>query len=267
MKNAELQQNILVIVPHSDDEILMFGGLIQRAVREQKTIHVCLVTNGDYEAATEEQGIARPRETIEGLKILGLPEKNIFLMGYADTGMPKPESFLWNLWEAADEDQVFPSHVGTHTYGPAEHPDFHSAVTGQPGNYTAKGFRGDLKRLLDLLNPDAVYTTHPKDAHGDHAGLYQFVAEQIGDRSLYTGFCHCAGGDAVWPLSGDCFTCPPDLGSEWDDGFRLVLTEEERSRKAQALEAHKAALKPDAVKFLRSFMKKDEIYLKTENEI
>ncbi len=266
MKNLELQNSILVIVPHSDDEILMFGGLIQRALREKKAVNVCLVTNGDYEATTEEEGIVRPRETIRGLEILGLPRKNIYLLGYADTGMPKTESFLWQLWENPDENQVLTSHVGNHTYGPQEHPDFHRTVFETAGDYTKAGIRKDLCLLLEMLNPDAVYTTHPQDAHGDHAGLYEFVAEQIGDRKLFTGFCHSVQGDGAWPLEGNHFTCPPDLKECWDEAWGLELTEAEAAGKAEALEAHQAALKPDAVEFLHSFMKKDEVYFQMENE-
>ena len=267
MTTHQISGNILVIVPHSDDEILMFGGLIQRALAEQKTVHVCLVTNGDYEASTYDEGIVRPQETIQGLKILGLPEENIYLLGYADTGMPKQESFLWRLWESRNADEVYESHVGTCTYGPENHPDFHSAEFGTQGAYTKKNLQTDIQRLMEKLQPQSVYTTHSLDAHGDHAGLYEFVKEAYGTRHLYTGFCHCSGGDSIWPLPGDRFTCPPDLQESKKCSEVLELSEAEAALKAAALEAHQAALKPDAVTFLRSFNKKDEIYFKTEESL
>lgn len=265
MERVQLNGTILVVVPHSDDEVILFGGLIQRALKEKCNVYVALVTNGDYEATTEAEGITRPMETIAGLQVLGLPETKLFLMGYADIGMPKPESFVWRLWEENEEEKVQPSHVGTHTYGCEKHPDFHSTQYGVPASYTKKAFREDLAELLRVVKPDMVFTTHPEDAHGDHAGLYQFLRE-LTDAKLYTAFCHNCLGDGAWPLPGKTFTCPPGMETEWARGIKLELTADEVENKRQALEKHKAALKPDAVDFLRSFVKGDEIYFPVEEQ-
>lgn len=264
MDHLQLNGTILVVVPHSDDEIILFGGLIQRALKEKHDVHVALVTNGDYEATTEEEGIIRPLETLAGLEVLGILEENIHLMGYADIGMPKAESFVWRLWESEDENHVEPSHVGVHTYGPANHPDFHSSRHGAPAHYTKKAFCEDLQELLNIVKPDMVFTTHPEDAHGDHAGLYQFLHEIVASEKLYTAFCHSYLGDVAWPLQGDHFSCPPDMEQQWETAVKLELTEAERLCKGNALENHKAALKPDAVDYLRSFIKQDEIYFPME---
>lgn len=264
MEQLQIKGTILVVVPHSDDEVILFGGLIQRALKEKHNVHVALVTNGDYEATTKAEGITRPLETLEGLKLLGLTGDNIYLMGYADIGMPKAESFVWRLWETEDENHAEPSHVGVHTYGLAHHPDFHTSKHGIPATYTKKNFREDLRGLLDSVKPDMVFTTHPEDAHGDHAGLYQFLREMIEPAKLYTAFCHSYLGDVAWPLQGKYFTCPPDMDEQWKYAVKLELTEEETRRKGEALEIHKTALKPDAVVYLRSFIKSDEIYFPME---
>lgn len=264
MEQLQINGTILVVVPHSDDEIILFGGLIQRALKENHDVYVALVTNGDYEATTEAEGITRPLETLEGLNILGLPKEKIYLMGYADIGMPKAESFVWRLWKAEDENRVEHSHVGIHTYGPIHHPDFHSSRHSVPAPYTKKAFREDLLELLNIVKPDMVFTTHPEDAHGDHAGLYQFLQEMVERRKLYTAFCHSYLGDVAWPVQGDNFTCPPDMEQQWQTAVKLELTESEHLLKGEALEVHKAALKPDAVDYLRSFIKHDEIYFPVE---
>lgn len=263
MEHLQLNGTILVVVPHSDDEIILFGGLIQRALKEKHDVHVALITNGDYEATTEEEGITRPLETLEGLRVLGLSEDRIHLMGYADIGMPKEESFVWRLWVSQNENHVEPSHVGVHTYGPANHPDFHSSRHSVPAPYTKKAFREDLLELLNVVKPDMVFTTHPEDAHGDHAGLYQFLREMVSG-TLYTAFCHSYLGDVAWPLQSAQFTCPPGMEEQWQRAVKLDLSEEERLCKGNALEVHKAALKPDAVVYLRSFIKSDEIYFPME---
>ena len=263
MEHLQINGTILVVVPHSDDEIILFGGLIQRALKENHDVHVALITNGDYEATTEEEGITRPLETLEGLRVLGLSEDRIHLMGYADIGMPKEESFVWRLWVSQNENHVEPSHVGVHTYGPANHPDFHSSRHSVPAPYTKKAFQEDLLELLNIVKPDMVFTTHPEDAHGDHAGLYQFLREMVSG-TLYTAFCHSYLGDVAWPLQTAQFTCPPDMEEQWQHTVKLDLSAEERLCKGNALEVHKAALKPDAVVYLRSFIKSDEIYFPME---
>ena len=263
MEQLQLIGTILVVVPHSDDEIILFGGLIQRALKENCDVHVALITNGDYEATTEEEGITRPLETLEGLRVLGLSEDRIHLMGYADIGMPKEESFVWRLWVSEDENHVEASHVGVHTYSPANHADFHTSRHGIPASYTKKAFCEDLQELLNEVKPDMVFTTHPEDAHGDHAGLYQFLREMVSG-TLYTAFCHSYLGDVAWPIQGSHFTCPPDMEEQWQCVVKLDLTEEERLCKGNALEVHKTALKPDAVVYLRSFIKSDEIYFPME---
>lgn len=68
-------------------------------------------------------------------------------------------------------------------------------------------------------------------------------------------------------LGENCFTCPPDMETNWQNAVRLTLTVEERCRKGKALEIHKTALKPDAVDYLRSFIKSDEIYYPTEGNV
>src|SRR5699024_149585 len=88
-----MQQDIVIFAPHQDDEIL--GGYA--VIRQQpEHIYVVFLTNGDYEGAD----IARTRwqESCAALTHLGVPRDHILTLGYADTGMPRPVSFLWRLW-------------------------------------------------------------------------------------------------------------------------------------------------------------------------
>ena len=82
----------MIIVPHEDDEILMAGGIIEEAVKNEKKVSVVMATNGDYEGTDKITGAVRLPETIAGLKVLGLKSENVIFMGYADTGMAKGDS-------------------------------------------------------------------------------------------------------------------------------------------------------------------------------
>lgn len=263
MKELKPEQtcgHALILVPHSDDEILMFAGLIQRLISVGQMPDVALVTNGDYEATTEDEGVIRPRETLQALCFLGLEESHVHLLGYADTGMPKADSFLWGLYQEQNENAIHISHIGSHTYAPPEHPDFHRALFGCAGAYTRGTLMHDLQTLIEQTKPDLIFTTHPQDAHGDHSALYYLVRMAAGNIPVCTAFTHSNGGDAIWPLDGERLTCPPDLGCEWGTRWQLMLTPEEQAKKALALEMHKTAMKPDAVVFLRRFCKEDEAY-------
>ena len=73
MKNFDISSlnNLLVIVPHQDDEILIGAGLIYEMLKQKKRVTVAIVTNGDYESTDCSKGRARLRETLAGLEVLG----------------------------------------------------------------------------------------------------------------------------------------------------------------------------------------------------
>ena len=267
MKQWEITQGdapILVLVPHEDDEVILFGGLIARCMSLGVSVTVALATNGDYGDTDGRIGRARLQESLLGLGDLGLPEENVIFLGYADTGMPQSESFLAGLYAERSGNKLHPSHVGTKTYGLPSHPDYRMQTTGRAADYTKNAFTRDLGALLAAVRPKTVFTTHPLDAHGDHAVLYQFLRELAPVVRTYSGFAHSAGGDAAWPLSGEQFTCPPECEAQCEEAVRLLLTDTERAQKRRALLRHKTARKPDAVAYLDSFIKADEIYFPME---
>ena len=45
-----IQGPILIVAPHPDDEVLSSGGLIQKAVKSGKSVHIIYLTNGDESA-------------------------------------------------------------------------------------------------------------------------------------------------------------------------------------------------------------------------
>ena len=87
--------SIMVLVPHEDDEVLMCAGIMEKAVRQGVELTVVMATNGDYGSSDGADGRARLRETLAGLKVLGVPGDRAVFLGYADTGMPEEDSFLF----------------------------------------------------------------------------------------------------------------------------------------------------------------------------
>ena len=270
-------ENIMVIVPHEDDEILMAAGIIERAVNEGKRVTVVMATNGDYEGKDKISGSVRLRETINGLAVLGVPEENVIFMGYADTGMYPTESFLYKLYQEKDENKLYSGHCSKETYGLPEKKDYHSFQYGEPAEYTRKNFKNDLKAIILGEGPDTIFTTSQEDMHGDHSGLFLFVKEILSEQTdyqpeLYSGVVHSKAGDDSWPeRKAEVFSCPlgfDDGTLKWKDRIcfpvpgNMMFTDFSNNKKVKALEQHVNALKPDAVEFLYSFITSEELFWK-----
>ena len=271
--------NIVIVVPHEDDEILMSAGVIREAVKAGISCTVVMATNGDYECSDYEKGQNRLRESIAGLQALGLSKEHLEIMGYADTGMPREDSFLTHLYEEVEEEKCYPSSCTQETYGLVEKDEFHKKKWGKHGKYCRRDFKKDLKEILREKKAEHIFTTSQYDTHGDHAALYWFVCEVLDELrneegyepSLYCGLIHSCAGDEVWPLRDTKkFTCPDGLEGQhpWEKRCTLELPEEMKQEKGtdnlkyQALLQHKTALEPDAYEFLMAFIKDEEVFWK-----
>ena len=76
-----------VVVPHPDDEVLMFGGLIQLQRRRGVDVHVVAVTDGDAsypQIEPQRLGSVRRREQLEALSVLGVDERSVHRLGVPD---------------------------------------------------------------------------------------------------------------------------------------------------------------------------------------
>lgn len=279
--NSKIDQNfgrIMVLVPHPDDEILMCAGILAQAVQQGVDAFVVLVTNGDYEGQTD--GKKRLQESLDSVAMLGVPEKNVIFMGYADVGMAPTESFLYGMYTDIEQHQIHPGHVGQTTYGLPHKPDYHSQVFGQPALYTRHQFLSDLGSILKEYQPENIFTTSVSDMHGDHSGLYLLLMEVLEEMKkqmayvprVFSGIVHSKDGDEHWPVRSEKLiplTVPSCIQKEakFLKGLEMFPVPDSMQQenkkdnlKYQALSCHKTALKPDAVDFLYSFVKLDEIF-------
>lgn len=281
-----LYQNIMVIVPHQDDEILMTAGILYEANQRQIPVKVVMATNGDYGCSDYSVGRARLKETIKGLSMLGIKEQDVEFLGYGDTGMPREESFLSRLYEEKDKKKTHPSHCSEVTYGLEEKEEYHMKKWGVHGLYTRENFLLDLSSVIKEQKPEAIFTTSQFDSHGDHSALFLFVQEVLEQMEkeeggkykrpvVYSGIVHSLAGDENWPVrSGeiDAFTCPEAFETTgsllWEERISFPVPQcmsgknTKENLKHQALTCHVTALKPDAVDFLYAFIKKEELFWK-----
>lgn len=282
MTAVDSWDRVMVIVPHQDDEILMAAGIIRRLVKGQRSIDIVMATNGDYGCSDFSVGRTRLKETVKGLELLGVPLSGLHILGYADTGMPREDSFLTHLYEEKDGQKLYPSRCGCHTYGLLEKPELHMEKQGCHAPYCRDNFLQDLKTVIRDRKPSRIITTSPWDIHGDHSGLYRFVCEALEELKgegcepeLYTGLVHSPAGDENWPLrESPLFDCPEGLEEKtslkWQERIRIPVPEEMRlseggdNLKLRALLQYETALEPNAYDFLMSFVKEEEILWKMQ---
>ena len=179
-------KRILVMAPHEDDEMLMAGGVMNRAVANGDEVYVVYATNGDYSGV--DHGKLRIRDTVNALNTIGVPTDHLYFLGYADNGgmgvgqytTAFTDSFVYNIF-IADDNKVISSRNGvTKTYGDESvRNDYHYLMTGEHASYTRANFLADLESVMKSVNPTDVYMTSRYDMHYDHAYFGLFGNEAI----------------------------------------------------------------------------------------
>ena len=184
------QDRVLVVAPHCDDETLGPGGFVFDAARRGVTVYVAVMTNGDgftlgarreflslrtNSARLIEFGYLRQRESLEALGALGVPEENVFFLGYPDRGL----AAMW------------------HDHWEEEHP-YVSRYTRVSASPYVNSYRTDtsycgeevVRVLQDIIvrtEPTIILTSAPVDGHADHWATYNFVmyaCEDLRERNL-----------------------------------------------------------------------------------
>lgn len=252
---------VLIIAPHQDDEILCAGGLIQKCIEAGDIITVLFATNGDF--LSPEIAKLRYYESCEALSQLGVTEKQIFYLGYGDTGMRYSHSFLRKLL-FADMDTPFETPFSHMTYHPAGKETVHVMYTGIESVQTKKAFISDMSWVIKKVDPDLLIIPHPEDRHGDHAAIYEFL--KYIDIFEYIPVCMSyiihGGDDNNWPPRNTFhFVCPPVISlPEWNKRIAIPLTKQQQQKKQYIIHSFKTQINTDSNDFLLSFAKQEEIF-------
>lgn len=269
MADRELIQRLLVVAPHSDDEAIAAGGLIQDVIGRGGEVRVAIVTNGDgsltgtmvgfrklYPSAQDyvRSGIDRQRESLNAMAVLGVPEDHVLFLGYPDRGI----AALWrDYWY---DDNPYRSPFTKLTRSPYDE-------AYNPGTiYSGSSLLTDLRRIMAEFDPDTVVAPHPADSHVDHWATGAFVAltvsmlpEEVQPRLLLY-LVH--RGDFPTPRGLLPFAplLPPlrlvEPLSYWQ---KVTLTDEMVAAKGEAMEQYRSQLSLLGG-FLRSFVRQNELF-------
>lgn len=166
------KQRILIIVPHQDDEINIAGSMIVQLIKRNMDVNILYTTNGDYHSY---EGPIRLKECICCLNLLGVPEKNIYFLGYGDTW--KGKRHIYN----SDDDELLLSMAGRdETYGLPTHPEYRYIKSGIHSKYTRNNFKSDMRDVILDIMPTVIICVD-FDWHWDHRAASLIFEEIMGE--------------------------------------------------------------------------------------
>ena len=165
--NAEnfKNKNAMFFVPHEDDEINVFGGVLEQYVKNGSTVRVVFLTNGDC------YGIEKYRiiEALDVAKVYGIPKENIIFLGYSDT-LAKNGVHIYN----ADDNEEYTSVKGhKETYATKHMKPFKSGR-----KFTRANIVENMKDVIKEYKPDELFCCD-YDSHPDHRAISLFFEEAL----------------------------------------------------------------------------------------
>ena len=264
-KRAPDAVDVLVIAPHPDDEVLLAGGAMERAIRAHQRVAVIIMTNGDF--TCERDGYLREAESISALTAIGVAERDVYFMGYPDGALVLLSREPLPPREHRDATGQCVAQTRTWADTRAGREDVHERLTGAPGEWTSYGLTEDLATLLGRLDPHDVYLPHGIDDHPDHAMTYVFFRRALdllnrAPAIVHRGVVHAG---PCWPSTCGHWYEPdsiiPPLPSVLSGYLPNERTPIDPERKFELITRYHSQTGPQPRQdWLASFARKDEVY-------
>jgi LmbE family N-acetylglucosaminyl deacetylase len=255
---------LLVVSPHPDDETLCCAGAIQRVLKAGGRVSVVWITSGDGSELSmlivekslfinsdklRDLAAKRMQEARAATALLGVPAAQQFFLGYPDRG----------LLLLMTDNYATPYH--SRFTGATRVPYPTALFPGDP--YTGQSLERDFDAVLDRVHPTLVLAPSPEDGHPDHRASGILAIRALSHRNeLSKGRYWIVHGGEGWPsprgYSPDIPLNPPPRGKGLEP-TAFVLTEEERTRKLQAVRAYRTQMEVMS-SFLLAFVRTTELY-------
>ena len=228
-------KNVMIVVPHQDDDMNLMGGLIEQYTENGSNVSVVFATNGDRYGAQE----IRAAEAVTVLTSLGVEKDNIYYLGFGNAWVPQTigGEEIQHIYNSPDPELVWTSMYGaTQTYG-TQAIDRYLDLP-----YTRDGFVHSLQSVMTDVMPDTIFALD-FDSHIDHRATDLFFEEALCGvlrqnpqyrPTVYKGF----GYATAWLAADDYFisdnllsTKKPDseiwtasvFGYAWGDRVRFPM--------------------------------------------
>lgn len=185
--------NVLLIVPHEDDEINLLGGVIEQYIDYNSKISIVFVTNGDYSGT--QSGLERINESLAVCNKMGVCEDNIYFLGYGDQ---------WNknyphIYNSSGDDLVISHSANSKTYSVNNHPVYKEV------NYTFNNYLYSMKSIILECKADIIFCVD-YDNHVDHKATSLIFEKALGlilkenndyHPTVYKGFAYSTSWEAI----------------------------------------------------------------------
>ena len=166
-EKIHIPQNVLVVAPHPDDEILCCATALSDHVLAGDHVSVLVITDGDgKDDVTPKESIAygkkRRLETLAAMQKLGVPYEQVMFLGFPDGGLTEIEtknrtqSKFTRLMKTL-QTSLFP---------------------GTP--YTWGGLQSSLREVIKETEADVIYIPGELDNHPDHKVTGRAVKNAVG---------------------------------------------------------------------------------------
>jgi len=198
------KKKVLIIAPHPDDEINLAGQFSVTLKKLGYTLFTLYITNGDY---TKKIGNKRLYEAINANRVLGISNKNVVFLGYANEW--KENKHIYNM----KSDEVAISKLGkTKTNSIPEHPEYCYKRYGIHHEFTRSNLKNDYKNVILDLMPNIIICPE-FDSHPDHRATSllfdEIMGEILHDMAEYRPlvlkkYIH----EGVWGGPKDYYSCP-----------------------------------------------------------
>lgn len=228
-------RNVMVIVPHQDDELNILSGVMEEYIRYGSELRVVFVTNGDYVVSAE----TRQREAMAVCSSIGISEENVIFMGYGNewaVGSPH----IYN----GEVNRVYESHIGKNaTYGSEQYPAYREGRS-----YTREHLEEDMKDIILEYRPDVIFCSD-YDHHIDHRAtsllfekvMGRILKEEMSYRPVvYKGYAYGTAWEAEPDFYADNIMSTKNPFAEpysqkpvvyrWEDRIRFPVAGEVLSR-------------------------------------
>ena len=203
----QAQLDLLIFAPHPDDEVLGCSGVMLQAIEQGKQVGVVVLTNGagfpqaasvitkkPLDQLTPKDFLAlaatRQQQSLDGLKLLGVPTADLSFLGYPDSGLEpiyRADSATAYRQEFTQKDE---------TFGEVRS-DYHSLTHGRPAPYAKAWLLGDIVEIIKTRRPKEIYVTNEADTHADHRASF-WIIRDAASTAGYGGtlFTYIVHGDA-----------------------------------------------------------------------
>lgn len=235
-------KNVMIIVPHQDDDINLAGGLIEQYVEGGSDVTVVFTTNGDRYLPAE----TRAAEAVNVLTTLGVQKENIYYMGFGDQWVPQAHNGteISHIYNSPEPDAVW-----TSLFGAAATYSTESIACYQQLPYTRSNYLLSIQNIIQEKMPDTIFAVD-FDAHIDHKSADLFFEEAMCSilalnpdyhPTVYKGFAY----GTAWHAEDDYYssinllstTLPTEdvwstsaFGYSWDARLRFPMSESNLNR-------------------------------------